>query len=91
LNKKIVIVWIVLCAFHIALIIHPPTFAAPVVAGSIYLPLFFLKTIGFPVFAAGESGGWSAPSLLSWLFLAALWAGVWWGVARGLAKLFDSR
>jgi hypothetical protein len=88
LNKKAVVAWFVMCALHIALIDSPTTFAAPAVAGSIYLPLFFLQTIGFPVYAAGTSGGWSAPSLLGWLFLAVLWASVWWLVACVLAKLF---
>ncbi len=58
----------------------PPAAVAPVVAGSVYLPLMALRALGLPVFGRAESGGWEAPSLLGWAAVAVFWAAVWWGV-----------
>lgn len=56
-----------------------------VVAGSVYLQLLVMRMLGLGVFAAAESGGWSAPSLLGWIVVGVFWAVVWWRVA-----LFES-
>jgi hypothetical protein len=91
MNRTILFVWLALCATHITLAAIPYSPIAPFVAGTIFLPLFALKTIGLPVFGSGVSGGWSTPSLLGWILVALLWAGVWWVIVRGLAALFRIR
>ena len=55
-----------LIGVHVAVFIFAPELIAPLVAGSIYLPLWPLSTIGIPVFGVAASGGWAAPSLLGW-------------------------
>jgi hypothetical protein len=64
---------------------------APVVAGSIYLPLLPLEAVGIPVFAPGESGGWAPPSLLGWVIVVFLWSVLWLVIATLLARLFTKR
>ncbi|WP_158620295.1 hypothetical protein [Corallococcus sp. CA031C] len=44
------------------------------------------QTLGLPVFARGESGGWGQPSLLGWLLVAA----VWWGVVSLVLRAWAS-
>ena len=55
-----------------------PEVIAPAVAGTVYLPLWLLQTIGLPVFSRAETGGWPAPSVLGWLLVAATWTALWW-------------
>jgi hypothetical protein len=72
----------------------PPWFAerlAPLAAASIYLPLWPLHSVGLSVFGPAESGGWSAPSLLGWVIVVAVWLAVWFGVATLLTRLFMRR
>jgi hypothetical protein len=64
---------------------------APVVAGSIYLPLMPLEAVGIPVFAPAESGGWAPRSLLGWMMVASLWSALWLAMATFLARLFMKR
>jgi len=64
---------------------------APVVAGSIYLPLLPLEAVGIPVFAPGESGGWAPPSLLGWMLVVSLWSALWLVMATLLSRLFTKR
>jgi hypothetical protein len=64
---------------------------APVVAGSIYLPLIPLEAVGIPVFAPAESGGWAAPSLLGWGMVVSLWPALWLVMATFLSRLFTKR
>lgn len=64
-----------------------PDAIAPIVAGSVYLPLWLLQALGLPVFGGAESGGWAGPSLLGWLVVAALWSAVWWLLVTALAKM----
>jgi hypothetical protein len=61
---------------------------APVVAGSIYLPLMPLESLGIPVFAPAESGGWPSPSLLGWETIVSLWSALWLVMATFLSRLF---
>jgi len=70
----------------LAIAFHPEAIA-PVVAGSIYVPLLVFRELGLPVLAAAESGGWSAPSILGWSVVAAFWAVLWWGVASFISPL----
>jgi len=64
---------------------------APAIAGSIYLPLTALKSLGMPVFADSFAVTWSPPSTLGWLSVIVLWAGVWWALACGAAALFKPK
>lgn len=64
---------------------------APVVAGSIYLPLLPLEAVGIPVFAPGESGGWAPPSRLGWMLVVLLWSALWLVMATLLSHLFTKR
>ncbi|MCY0913665.1 hypothetical protein [Massilia antarctica] len=59
----------------------------PAIAATIYGPLLVLDALGLPVFGSGASGGWAAPSLLGWVCVVLVWAGIWWGVAALLARL----
>lgn len=61
---------------------------APIVAGTIYLPLFPCRAVGLPVFGAAESGGWAAPSFFGWAVVAGFWAVLWWIVASSISHLF---
>jgi hypothetical protein len=84
-----VIVFLGLVSAHGALVVLGavlPDVIAPLVAGTVYLPLWFLQALGLPVLGGGPSGGWAGPNLLGWLLAAALWAAVWWYVAA-LAKI----
>lgn len=74
-----------LCGFFFAL-----DALAPLLAGSIYLPLMLLKFAGLPVYASAEAWGWARPSPFGWAAVALLWALVWWGVAR-LATRWQGR
>ncbi len=67
---------------HGAGVLFAPVQLAPLFAGSVYLPLLLLQSIGLPVFAAGKSGGWAGPSPLGWWALVVLWSITWWGVAK---------
>ncbi len=64
---------------------------APVVAGSIYLPLMPLEAVGIPVFDHAESGGWAPPSLLGWMIVVSLWSALWLVMATLLSRLFTKR
>ena len=64
-----------------------PDSVAPVVAATIYLPLWLLNAIGLPVFGRAESGGWPGPSLLGWLFVAAIWSALWWLLLAAIARV----
>ena len=79
----------ILCA-HAALIAFGdamPEFIAPAVAGTVYLPLWLLQTVGLPVFGRAESGGWPGPSVLGWTLLAAIWTTLWWILVAAIAKV----
>jgi len=55
-----------------------PDAVAPIIAGTIYLPLWPLSEIGIPVFSPAESGGWPGPNVLGWLVFVAIWSLLWW-------------
>lgn len=64
-----------------------PAAIAPVVAGTIYLPLWPLSALGIPVFSPAEPGGWAAPSLLGWLAFVVMWGLVWWAVVALVMRI----
>ena len=64
-----------------------PEVIAPGVAGTVYLPLWLLQTIGLHVFSRAEAGGWSAPSVLGWLLVAATWTALWWILVVVITKV----
>jgi hypothetical protein len=64
-----------------------PEGLAPVIAGSVYLPLVLLHGLGLPVFGAAESGGWPAPSIMGWTLVALIWSSVWWLLFAAVDRL----
>lgn len=72
---------------HSIAVLISPEILAPAVAGSVYIPLMLVKSAGVPVFAAAESGGWAAPSLLGWALVILVWAAIWWAVASLISRL----
>lgn len=64
-----------------------PDSLAPPVVGTVYLPLWPLHAVGLPVFGRAESGGWSSPNMLGWLFVAGIWGVLWWMLASTIARL----
>lgn len=77
----------VLVGSHASLAWASPEALAPLIAGSLYLPLLPLQALGLPVFAQAESGGWPAPSALGWTLVLLLWLALWWAMASLLARL----
>lgn len=61
-------------------------FLGPLVAASVYLPLWPLGKLGLPV---THGSGWffPPPTLLGWGIVLIFWATVYWLVACGLGKL----
>jgi hypothetical protein len=64
-----------------------PETVAPVVAGTVYLSLWPLSSIGLPVLGRAESGGWPGPNMLGWFFVAAIWSALWWVLVAAIAKV----
>jgi hypothetical protein len=64
-----------------------PESLAPVSAGTVYLPLWPLSSIGLPVFGRAESGGWPGPNVLGWLFVVVIWSALWWMLATAISKV----
>lgn len=83
-----------LVVLHLGGVLFAPQALAPVMAGSVYLPLMPLGAAGLPVYAAAASGGWASPSPLGWAAVAVVWGLVWWLVAgllaRGICRKADS-
>ena len=79
----------ILCthAALVALVDTLPEVIAPAVAGTVYLPLWLLQTVGLPVFGYAESGGWPGPSFLGWVLVAAVWMTLWWILFAAIAKV----
>lgn len=50
---------------------------APLLAASVYLPLWPLSALGLPVLSSAEAGGWAAPSALGWAVCVTAWATFW--------------
>jgi hypothetical protein len=72
----------------IALSASLPEVIGPVVAGTVYLPLWPLASLGAPVLASAPAGGWASPSLTGWLVLLLFWAILWSALVRAAAKLW---
>ena len=88
-HKRLYLLLSLLC-IHAALVALGgalPEVIAPAVAGTVYLPLWLLQTIGLPVFGRAEAGGWPAPSALGWLLVAATWTALWWMLVVVIAKV----
>ena len=64
-----------------------PQMIAPVIAGTVYLPLWLLQAVGLPVFGRAEAGGWPGPSILGWVLVAAIWTTLWWILVATIAKV----
>jgi hypothetical protein len=64
-----------------------PESIAPAIAGTVYLPLWPLSSLGIPVFGQAESGGWSEPSGLGWLLVVGIWSALWWILTAAIAKV----
>jgi hypothetical protein len=64
-----------------------PEALAPVVAGTVYLPLWLLEAVGLPVFGRAEVGGWAAPNMLGWLLVAATWTTLWWLLVAAISRV----
>lgn len=86
---RLIALFSLVCAHGALVVLGPllPESVAPVVAGTIYLPLWPLGSIGLPVFGRAESGGWPGPSMLGWLFVAVIWSALWWTVLAAIAKI----
>ena len=85
------LIFATLIGVHVAVFIFAPELIAPLVAVSLYLPLWPLSTIGIPVFGVAASGGWAAPSLLGWAVVFCLWSAIWFAVATLLSRLFTKK
>ena len=86
--------WLTLLVAHALLVAFAgwlPEPVGPVVAASIYVPLWPFHSLGVSVFGAAESGGWAAPSLLGWAVVGSVWCFVWLGVVRLGFWVFKSR
>ena len=81
------LLFICLLAAHGGLLAAMPKQLAPLLAGSIYLPLLPLQEIGIPVMLAPQSGGWAAPAPLGWTLVLIFWPLVWWWMARCLSVI----
>lgn len=77
-----------LAFLHAACVLFTPGPLAPLIAGSVYLPLMPLQQMGIPVFSSRESGGWAAPSALGWASVISVWALAWWAVAKLTFRLW---
>lgn len=64
-----------------------PDAVAPIVAGTVYGPLWLLDSIGLPVFGRAESGGWPGPSALGWIVVAIFWSTLWWSVLAAITRM----
>lgn len=64
-----------------------PDAIAPVIAATVYVPLWPLSVAGLPVFGSAESWGWPAPSVLGWGLLLVFWSTVWWLGVTALARV----
>ena len=73
---------------HVGGVLFAPEPLAPLMAGSIYLPLTLLKVMGLPVYASVEGWGWAAPSPFGWAAVVVLWGLIWWLVARIATRLY---
>jgi hypothetical protein len=60
---------------------------APVIAGTVYLPLWMLESVGLPVFGRAEAGGWAAPNMLGWLLVAVIWTTLWWLLVAAISRV----
>lgn len=84
------ITFFALVSVHVALVTLGPLLSeslAPVAAGTVYLPLWSLSSIGLPVFGPAASGGWAGPNFLGWVLVAGLWSTLWWWLAAVVASL----
>lgn len=86
---RLIVLLSLLCA-HAALIAFGdalPEVVAPAIAGSIYLPLWALQSLGLPMFGPAQSGGWSGPCILGWALVAAVWTALWRVLVTAIARL----
>lgn len=60
---------------------------APIVAASIYGPLWPLHALGAPVFSASPGWGWSSPNAFGWSILALFWGCIWLAAVSLVVRL----
>ena len=75
-------------AAFIALNASLPDVIGAFVAGTVYLPLWPLVSLGAPVLESAPAGGWARPSLAGWCFLLFSWAILWWVLVEVATKLW---
>lgn len=76
-----------LLALHAGTFLLASGWLAPLLAGSVYLPLTALKMAGLPVYANPEAWGWAAPSVFGWCAVVVLWGIAWWSFAAIVIRL----
>ena len=59
---------------------------AGVAGASLYLPLLALSTLGVPLLAGAEPGGWASPGPAGYAAAALAWAALWLLLAHALAR-----
>jgi hypothetical protein len=79
--KLRIVLFVILSGLHLMSLWWAPESIAPVIAGTIYLPLYLFQSLGLPVFGLAPPGGWAAPSSLGWTLAIAVWLQTWWGIA----------
>jgi hypothetical protein len=87
---RTITVSLILILIHIVLVVASsrlPAAIAPLIAGSVYLPLWPLSAVGLPVFSSAASGGWASPSLLGWFVFVAIWSLFWWGLIALIVRV----
>lgn len=88
MTKPLVILSILsLHAASVAMSASLPEAIAPFVAGTVYLPLWALASLGLPVFGAAPAGGWAGPNAAGWAVLLACWGIFWWALVEAGARL----
>lgn len=83
------LLFIALAGTHAVAVLAAPEALAPVLAGSVYLPLLLLESVGLTVFGSAGSGGWPSPSLLGWVAVFLTWSAIWWAAAVLLSRLLS--
>jgi hypothetical protein len=86
--KKRIGIFLALCILHSSpFYLDMAAPLAPLLAGSVYLPLMGLEGMGVPVFSSAHSGGWRAANPLGWIIVIFLWLSIWWYLAGVTAKV----
>ena len=86
--------WLALIAVHVVLLalgfVAGSPWLAPIVVGSIYLPLWPLGKLGLPVFRLSGSS-FASPTAMGWAAIVVSWSLVHCLVAVVIARLLRTR